>query len=152
MDWDILAFWRLDIMKNTTRFLIVITLVAFLLSACQPKVEVTYIEGDEKSEVIAVAQPIAEHILAGVASNDYALFSQDFDAEMKAALTATQFEAIVKTYGGLGQLQSTELINIEDKTEFYGVNFKVTYPEKVVLMLIVLAKSDPDLVSGLWFK
>lgn len=139
-------------MKNTTRFLLVITLFAFLLAACQPKVEVTYIEGDEKGAVTAVAQPIAEHILAGVAASDYTLFTQDFDAEMKAALTPTQFDAIVKSYGGLGQLQSIELLNIEDRSEFYGVNFKVTYAEKIVLMLVVLAKSDPSLVSGLWFK
>jgi len=139
-------------MKNAARFLIVISLFTFLLAACQPKVEVTYIEGDEKSAVTAAAQPIAEHILAGLADNDYALFSQDFDVEMKTALTATQFDPIVKAYGGLGQPQSTELINIEDKTEFYGVNYKVTYAEKIVLMLVVLAKSDPSLVSGLWFK
>lgn len=139
-------------MKNTTRILIVITLFAFLLSACQPKVEVTYIEGDEKSTVTAVAQPIAEHILAGVAAGDYALFSQDFDAEMKAALTVTQFDSIVKSYGVLGQPQSTELVNIEDKTEYYGVNFKVTYADKIVLMLVVLPKSGASLVSGLWFK
>lgn len=139
-------------MKNTTRFLLVISVFAFLLAACQPKVEVTYIEGDEKTEVTAIAQPIAEHILAGVAASDYDLFSQDFDAEMKAALTTTQFDAIVKSYGVLGQPQSTELINIEDKAEYYGVNYKVTYADKIVLMLVVLAKSDTSLVTGLWFK
>ena len=149
--WDILASWRKNIMKNTTRILLVISLFAFLLAACQPKTEVIYIEGEEKSEVTAVAQPIADHILAGIAASDYALFSQDFGAGMKAALTATQFDAIVKTYGGLGQPQSIELLNVVDRSEFYGVNFKVTYAEKIVLMLVVLAKSAPTLVSGLWF-
>ena len=139
-------------MKNTTQFLLVIALFAFLLSACQPKVEVTYIEGDEKSAVTAVAQPIAEHILAGVAAGDYPLFSQDFDTEMKAALTAGQFDSIVKSYGVLGQPQSIELLNVVDRSEFYGVNFKVTYAEKIVLMLVVLPKSGASLVSGLWFK
>jgi hypothetical protein len=139
-------------MKNTTRILLIVSLFAFLLAACQPKVEVTYIEGEEKSEVTAIAQPIAEHILAGLAASDYELFSQDFDADMKAALSGTQFDAIVKAYGGLGQPQSTELLNIEDKAEFYGVNYKVTYAEKIVLMLVVLAKSDPGQVTGLWFK
>jgi hypothetical protein len=138
-------------MKNSTRFLLVITIFVFLLSACQPKVEVTYIEGDEKTEVTAAAQPLAEHILAGLAASDYALFSQDFDADMKAALTAAQFETLVKSFSGLGQPQSIELLNIEDRSDFYGVNFKVTYAEKVVVMLVVLAKSDPSLVSGLWF-
>jgi hypothetical protein len=152
MDWDILAFWRIDIMKNITRFLLVLSVFAFLLAACQPKVEVAYIEGDEKAAITALAQPVAEHILAGVASGDYDLFSQDFDADMKAALTGTQFSAIVKAYGGLGQPQGTELLNIEDKAEFYGVNYKVTYAEKIVLMLVVLAKSEPGLVTGLWFK
>ena len=139
-------------MKNTTRILLVMPLFAFLLAACQPKVEVIYIEGEEKSEVTAVAQPIAEHILAGVAASDYPLFSQDFDADMKAALSPTQFDAIVKSYGVLGQPQIPELINIEDKGEYYGVNFKVTYPDKIVLMLVVLPKSGSNLVSGLWFK
>lgn len=138
-------------MKNTTRFLLVITLFACLLAACQPKVEVTYIEGDEKNEFTAVAKPIAEHILAGLAAADYDLFSQDFDADMKTALTGTQFDAIVKSYGVLGQPQSTELINIEDKGEYYGVKFKVTYAEKIVLMLVVLPRSGTIMVSGLWF-
>lgn len=138
-------------MKNSARFLLIITVFVFLLSACQPKVEVTYIEGDEKTEVTAAAQPLAEHILAGLAANDYVLFSQDFDADMKAALTTAQFETLVKSFSGLGQPQSIELLNIEDRSDFYGVNFKVTYAEKVVVMLVVLAKSDPSLVSGLWF-
>lgn len=138
-------------MKNAVRFALIITLFAFLLSACQPKVEVTYIEGVEKAQVTALAQPIAERILAAIAASDYALFSQDFDADMKAALSPAQFDAIVKSYGGLGQPQSIELLNIVDRSEFYGVNFKVTYTEKVVLMLVVLARTDPALVSGLWF-
>jgi hypothetical protein len=139
-------------MKKTTRILLIVSLFAFLLAACQPKVDVIFIEGEEKSEVTAVAQPIAEHILAGLAASDYDLFSQDFDADMKAALSGTQFDAIVKAYGGLGQPQSTEMLNVEDKADYYGVNYKVTYAEKIVLMLVVLAKSDPSLVTGLWFK
>ncbi len=139
-------------MKNTTRFFLVISLFAFLLSACQPKAEVIYIEGDEKSAVTVVAQPTAERILAGIAASDYALFSQDFDADMKAALTATQFDAIEKSYGVLGQPQSIELLNIVDRSEFYGVNFKVTYAEKIVIMLVILPKSGSGLVSGLWFE
>jgi hypothetical protein len=139
-------------MKNTARFLILISLFVFVLSACQPRVEVKYVEGDELAQVSVAAAPIAEHILAGLAANDYGLFSTDFDPEMKTALSGSQFDAIVKSYGGLGQPQSTDLLNVEDKDAYYGVNFKVTYADKVVLMLVVLPKADSSRVSGLWFK
>lgn len=139
-------------MKRILAITLVLISVAGLIAACAPKEKIVYIEGDEKDTIAAQAEPLLQDILDGIANNDYTLFITNFDEGMLKAMTQTQFDSIVKTMGKLGQAKSHELSNVVDKDTFYGVNYKVTYDKAVVNVLIVLPKSDPTLVSGLWFK
>lgn len=124
-----------------------------LLGACTKQAEVAYIsEGEEFEKVKSISAPYAEHILDGIAADDHLLFITDFDEKMVTAMDESQFALIVKTYEKLGDNTSVELINIEDREAYYGVNYKVTYPEKTIIMLIVIDKKEPNLVSGLWFR
>lgn len=141
-------------MKNRNLLVSTILLLfAIMLAACSQKAEVVYIpEGDEYDRVKTLSDSYADHILNGIAGNDYAYFSEDFDATMLESLNETQFSSIVKTFGALGVPTSITLINIEDRDDFYGVNYKVVYPKKTLVTLIVIDKNEPNLVSGLWFK
>ena len=138
--------------KRFLIFLITVLSLSTLLAACQAQPTPVYVQGEERDLVAAGAAPFAEHILKGIETNDYSLFTTDFDDAMLKALTETQFATIVKSYGSLGAAQKSEVINIEAKDSFYRVNYKVTYAEKIVLMLIVLPKEEPRKVSGLWFN
>ncbi len=140
-------------MKKFTRNLFTILLLVILLGGCTRQTEVAYIsEGEEYEKIKSISEPYAEHILNGIAANDHLQFITDFDKTMVEAMDETQFAAIVKTYGKLGNPETIELVNIEDREAYYGVNYKVTYPNKTLIMLIVVDKYEPNLVSGLWFR
>jgi PBP1b-binding outer membrane lipoprotein LpoB len=139
-------------MKRIVALFTLILLSTIFLSGCASNKNVSYVEGEEKDTVAAQAEPYLQHILDGIAQNDYQLFITDFDATMLKAMTQTQFDAIVKTYGKLGQVKSTELSSVDVAGDYYGVNYKVTYEKTALTVRLVLPKEEPRLVSGLWFK
>lgn len=140
-------------MQLQTRFgIAVLFLLPLFLSSCTAQATPVYITGEELDQVSAAAEPLAAGILEAIRSNDYPLFTTAFDDTMLKAMTESQFSTIVKMYGKLGKAESVELINIEDRDMYYGANYKVTYLEKVVIMLLVLTKNEPYQVAGLWFK
>lgn len=130
-----------------------LVLILFILTAgCTAKQEVNYLSTDETDRVAAYTDNSASNIINAIAANDYDLFITDFDTKMKEALTEDQFASIVKMYGKNGEPESILLLNVEDRDQFYGANYGVTYPKAALTMLIVVSKSEPAVVSGLWFK
>ena len=125
---------------------------AAILSACSGGAAPVYIEGDERVSVAAAVDPLAANIVDAIAAADYTAFTKDFDAAMQKALTQDKFDQIVGMYGKLGKADSIDLVNVEDKDTYYGVNYKVVYPAQSVNMLLVVAKDVTDQVTGLWFK
>lgn len=139
-------------MKSKVYVLLMMILIVAVISGCAPKQEVVYLSSDESAQVAASTDKAAQNILTAIATNDYQLFITDFDEKMREALTKDQFAQIVKMYGKNGKAESVTLLNVEDRQDFYGVNYGVTYPKAALTMLIVVAKSDLSLISGLWFK
>lgn len=139
-------------MKSKLYVLLMMILIVAVISGCAPKQEVVYLSSDESAQVAASTDKAAQNILTAIATNDYQLFITDFDEKMREALTEDQFAQIVKMYGKNGKAESVTLLNVEDRQDFYGVNYGVTYPKAALTMLIVVAKSDLSLISGLWFK
>lgn len=138
-------------MKKSSLALLVCSLfLALILGSCSkaPK----YIEGEEYDRVAAIAAPYSEHILKGIETADYDLFAADFDAKMLESMTETQFATLLKSFSSVGTFISSDLVNITDQNTYYGVNYKATYTNKVMAMLVVIDKKEPYLVSGLWFK
>ncbi len=136
--------------KSSLVISVCLIFLALVLGSCSnaPK----YIKGEESDRVKAIAEPYTEHILKGLENADYSLFTTDFDAKMLEAMTETQFSSLVKSFSALGTFTSCDLVNIVDKDTYYGVNYKVTYTNKVMAMLVVIDKQEPNLVTGLWFK
>lgn len=123
-----------------------------LLAGCAAKQQVAYVPSEESANIAVYTDKAASNIITAIATNDYNLFITDFDDNMRQALTEQQFATIVKMYGKNGPAESISLLNVEDREQFYGFNYGVTYPKAALTMLIVVAKSNPALVSGLWFK
>ena len=140
-------------MKNITVSTAIVLLLCFLLiTGCAQKQAFTYLSADESAQVATYTDVAAQNIINAIAANDYNLFISDFDEQMRQALPEEQFATIVKMYGKNGQAESISLLNMEDRGDFIGANYGVTYSNAGLTMLIVVAKSDPSLVSGLWFK
>lgn len=137
---------------KTTVLIILVIISTILLTGCSAKPEIVYLSDEETAQVAIHTDQAAKNIINAIASDDYALFITDFDDKMREALSEEQFANIVKMYGKNGAADSISLLNVEDREQFYGANYGVTYPKAALTMLIVVAKSDPTLVSGLWFK
>ena len=133
-------------------FVLFFFMLPAVIAGCTPSKQVDYLSSEESERVAQYTDPAASNIITAIETNDYALFITDFDEKMRGALTEKQFEAIVKMYGKNGAASSISMLNVEDREQFYGVNYGVIYPKTSLNMLIVVSKSEPSLVSGLWFK
>jgi hypothetical protein len=71
---------------------------------------------------------------------------------MRKSINEETFAKIVNQIGKSGAHESLELLNIEDQGNYYGVNYGVNFSAAKMIMLVVVTKEDPNLVSGLWFK
>lgn len=131
--------------------LIVVAATIFLCAACSSQ-KVTYAEGDQKTQAVAAADPIAKDILDGMQQNNYALFSKDFDEKMLSAMTEDSFNSLVAKFSAYGAFQGSELVNVEIVSSYYRVNYKLTYADKVMVMGLVIPQSGEAKASGLWFK
>ena len=127
-------------------------LLSALVTGCSSTEPLEYITGDEADKVTQAVEPMAQNILTGIETNDYALFSTDFNESMKKGLPEESFSTLVNSFGKLGVSKKLQLLNIEDQGDYYGVNFGIAYSSSTVTMRVVLAKSDLTKVSGLWFK
>jgi hypothetical protein len=139
-------------MKKITLMILVMLAVSLLFTACETRPESVYVTGDEADKTAETVEPIANHILTGIETNDYATFSTDFDDLMRKSITEDAFVKIEKQFGKFGQHESLELLNIEDQGNYLAVNYGVSYADAKMIMRIVVSREALTLVSGLWFK
>ena len=109
-------------------------------------------EGPERDAILIDSDVFIQHIVDGIAENDYASFSEDFDATMLNSLKVESFDQVYAIYGPLGKSSAIELFNVEVAGDYYAVRYKVKYPSKILIMRVVVDKNDPRKVSGLWFE
>ncbi|MCX7911556.1 MAG: DUF3887 domain-containing protein [Dehalococcoidales bacterium] len=102
------------------------------------------------------APEIAEGILKGIDSGDYAAFSQHFDEAMKASLTEAAFiqmrDGIKKNYGDYltKEFSSTEK-NVQGI--YTVVMYRAKFSRGALTVKVVFRESEGGaVVSGLWFQ
>ena len=113
------------------------------------------ITGPERDELLKAADPITDSILTGYNSGNYALYSKDFNEQMKNALpenvfTQTREEIMEK----VGAYKSRVVSGTYKKNQYSIVEYTAEFEnEKEVNVKVVLVKlKDAYLVSGLWFN
>ena len=86
-------------------------------------------------------------------TGDYAVFSQDFDPEMLAAMTESQFRSLKTDRDSkLGLYLSREVASVVQLDDFYAVNYTAKFEkEDSVPVRVVFQMAEPHEVSGLWF-
>jgi hypothetical protein len=127
-------------------------LVILLAAGCGSKPEPVYVTGEDAERIAETVEPIATGILTGIETNDYTIFAAHFAEAMRKSINEETFAKIVNQIGKSGAHESLELLNIEDQGNYYGVNYGVNFSAAKMIMLVVVTKEDPNLVSGLWFK
>ncbi len=126
-------------------------MVVFLAGCVGPRT--TSIEGAERDQVLAQAEPIADSLFQGMLDHDYAAFSRDFDPTMKKAMDETRFQTMMQTIDPLiGAYQSRQVASVERSGNFIAVIYTVKFElEDAVTWRVVLAPGDVMQVSGLWY-
>ncbi len=134
-------------------FVLTAVLIVVTLSACGTQTTPVYVtQGPELDAITADSDIFVENVLTGITNQDYTLFSTDFDETMSSAMKAADFEKICSIYSPLGAATSIELLNVQVVSEYYAVRYEVTYPEKTIVVRLVVDGNDPRKVSGLWFE
>ena len=75
-------------MKTIKRFVLTMWMFGFMvltaaaLSACTAAPKSVVLDGADKESVLAISEPAADNLFAGLNAGDYAVFSRDFNAAM----------------------------------------------------------------------
>ncbi len=131
--------------------LLFVVLLSISLVGCGSGKTVT---GTEKDAVLAFSEAKTDTLLSGMNDNDYAAFSQDFDAEMLTAMPQAQFDSLKKDRDSkLGLYISREVSSVVLVGEFYAVNYIAKFEkDDNVVVRVTFRVAEPNQVSGLWFN
>ncbi len=110
--------------------------------------------GSDRDAVMAYSEPIADNLLQGMNTADYATFSRDFNDQMLKGLPQDSFTSnlLPNVVDKLGKYLSRQ---VDSVTEI-GSNVLVIYTAKFenddnVTIRLSLETADPHHVSGLYF-
>jgi hypothetical protein len=134
--------------------LFLITLILLItLTGCNLAPQSTTLEGQERDDALAYAEPIADNIFAGMVAGDYATFAKDFDPTMAKALDDKAFVDFKNRFDSLiGNYQSREVVKVERLQNIVIVTYKAKFEnEDDVSVRLNLRDGTPPQVAGLWF-
>lgn len=111
---------------------------------------------DEMS-VRIYADPMAENILASIELEDFASFTRNMDAAMKAAYTPEELAKLHSLLQGkVGDYGSKTFVKAERSGDFIITYYKASYSNEpagvTVRVVFSVNTGGPALVSGLWFS
>jgi hypothetical protein len=137
------------ILKIIKRAFLCISIIVVLIVpvACGgPKVEKV-----DASEVKIYADPAAKKIFTGISEENYDMFSEDFDEQMKSALSESKFREIVSQ---LGKFESMEIIGADRVQGYTRAYYKGKFSKfsKELTFTVVFSPSGNKRISGLFYK
>jgi hypothetical protein len=114
------------------------------------------VEGQEREQVIASVEPLADNLFKGLNDADYTTFSRDFDPEMKKALAEKAFSQMAETFSQtVGKYQSRQVEKIEQIENLYAITYIARFekenPVSIRLTVRQPTTATPLQVAGLWF-
>ena len=141
-------------MKNDKKIctLFLVAILFSLLAGCGS--QSTPLTGEAKDTVLAFSEGKTDNLLTGMNTNDYAMFSRDFDQDMLNAISQTQFATLKKDRDAkLGLYVSREVNSVTQAGYFYTVNYAAKFEkDDAVTIRVVFRVAEPHQVSGLWFN
>jgi len=94
--------------------------------------------------VLAFSEAITDNMFAGLAANDYAAFSRDFDNDMYERAPATEFSAWKEGLEEvIGAYLSRNIDKVTQSGEFYVVTYQANFEkEEQVTVTVAFHASD----------
>lgn len=137
-------------MKTKILLTILIFVALTSLVGCSPRE--TTLSGADQETILAFSEAATDNLFAGLAANDYDLFARDFDAEMKAAMTESNFAALKENLDSkVGNYISRTVDKVTQSGEFYAVVYQAKFElEEPVYVRVVFRAAEPHSISGLW--
>ena len=131
-------------------FFIVFILGALLLINFSGEDQV--VTGSELDTVLAFSEPIARNMFAGLAANDYAIFSRDFDSDMQESISANLFIGWrLNLDDKLGNYISHQVEQVTQSDEYYVVVYQVRFEkDEQAKVGIVFHAAEPHAINHLW--
>lgn len=112
--------------------------------------------GKTDTGIQAVAEPILEGILSGLATGTYEKYVKDFDGTLKEMTPETSFaETSRQINGSIGKHQSRKYLGFLNKERMTIVLWKARFDntnDDVLIKLIISEKNEEYSVSGVWFQ
>jgi hypothetical protein len=131
--------------------LLAAVLILLVVTGCLPGKAV---KGADQEAVVAYTEPIADRIFEGLDTNDYALFSQDFDETMRENLDEASFQQLSDLLSSkIGSYQSREVSSVREVDGRMLVIYTAVFSDaKQVVINLSITGSEPHLVAGLYFN
>ena len=146
-------------MKILARFTLggLVLLGIAILSGCAaakaPLIEPNVLEGTKKDAVIETLKPTADSLLVGLISNDYELFSKDFNDDVRKGMDEVAFDTLTSLLAEkLGGFQTSEITTVLQESQYSTLVYSLKYDDgNEVIMRIVFSRTDPPKIAGIWF-
>jgi len=141
-------------MQNKKKIYVPLLVVwaCMLLVGCSSKA--TTLTGNDQDTILAFSEAKTDNLLAGLKTNDYAMFSNDFDKDMLAAMPQSQFDSLKKDRDTkLGLYISRQVSSVVQSGDFYTVIYDAKFEkDAAVTVRVVFRIAEPHEISGLWFS
>jgi hypothetical protein len=110
----------------------------------------------DETSVRIYADPMTENILASIETEDYAAFTRNMDATMKAAYTPAELAKVhALLQGKVGDYDTKTFVKAERSGSYIVTYYKATYSNEpagvTVKVVFSVNTGGAALVSGLWF-
>ena len=103
--------------------------------------------------MLAYSETATDNLFAGLTANDYAVFSRDFDTDMQAEISATNFAAWKQDLEAKhGNYVSRRVDRVTQSDEFHVVTYNVKFEqEEPVTVTVAFHAAQPPSIAFLAF-
>ncbi|MFH1776433.1 MAG: DUF3887 domain-containing protein [Candidatus Omnitrophota bacterium] len=112
--------------------------------------------GTTDKGVQAIAETVLDNILAGIKTDDYSVFSMDFDDTLKETIDEEKFLEMNKQIKStIGNFSQKEYLGFLTKGKMTVIYWKARFDKSsddVLIQLVISKRGEKYLVTGLWFN
>lgn len=111
---------------------------------------------DNDMAVKNIATPILDNILKGMTGNNYAVFSMDFDSQMRKSMPQAQFKITCsQIFYKYGKYKFKQYLGYYNQNKMTVVLYKGKFDktmDDVLIKLVITRDKNKYLVTGFWLQ
>ena len=132
------------------RLIVLLLTLALVLAGCSAGSA----QDEAGNDIATYANPLADTLISGIRTRDYATFSQDFDEAMRTGIPESGFQDLLKLFDErVGACTTHELTQtgVADSYPYAMYTLQCENSKKGVFIRIVVTPEEPHKITGLWF-